>query len=92
MVRTFCKTGEKEILKGAVHGAGGLLAGLMAIYNIAAWCYRRERHLGINAFVYTVATLWEMKQTLHHIERCVHPRPEERKLTLVTPPSIDKAA
>ncbi len=51
-----------------------------------------ERHLGINAFVYTVATLWEMKQTSHHIERCVHPRPEERKLTLVTPPSIDKAA
>ena len=84
MVRTFCKTGEKELLKGAFHGAGGVLAALMAAYNIAAWCYRRERHLGVNAIVYTVATLWEVKQTSHHFERCV-PACEGRKLTLVTP-------
>jgi hypothetical protein len=84
MVRAFCKTGEKELLKGAVHGAGGVLAALMAAYNIAAWCYRRERHLGVNAIVYTVATVWEAKQTSHHFERCV-PHGDERKLTLVSP-------
>jgi hypothetical protein len=42
----------------------------MAAYNIAAWCYRRETHLGVNAVVYTLATLWEVKQTTHHLERC----------------------
>src|SRR5262245_1108076 len=83
MVRTFCSTGEKEILKGAFHGAGGMLAALMAAYNIVAWCYRRERHLGVNAIVYTAATLWEVKQTTHHFERCVDKR-SARRLTLVT--------
>ena len=70
MVRTFCKSGENEALKGAVHAAGGVLAGVMAAYNIAAWCYRRELHLGINAVVYSLAVLWEVKQTAHHLERC----------------------
>jgi len=69
MVRTFCTNGESEALKGAVHAAGGILAGLMAAYNIAAWCYRRERHLGVNAVVYTLAILWEIKQTAHHFVR-----------------------
>jgi hypothetical protein len=69
MVKTFCTSGEKEALKGAVHASGGLLAAIMATYNIAAWCYRRERHLGVNAIVYTIATLWEAKQTTHHFER-----------------------
>lgn len=84
MVRTFCTSGQKEALKGAVHASGGLLAGLMAAYNIAAWCYRRERHLGVNAMVYTIATLWEVRQTSHHFERVAAP-PCERHLTLVTP-------
>jgi hypothetical protein len=70
MVRTFCKSGESEVLKGAFHGLGGVLAASMAAYNIAAWCYRREAHLGINAVVYTLATVWEVKQTTHHLERC----------------------
>ena len=70
MVRTFCKSGENEAFKGAVHGAGGVLAAAMAAYNIAAWCYRRELHLGINAIVYTLATVWEAKQTAHHLQRC----------------------
>ncbi len=66
MVRRFCATGEQEAFKGAVHGAACVLAAAMAAYNIAAWCFRRERHLGINAVVYTLATAWEVKQTLHH--------------------------
>ena len=69
MVRTFCKSGENEAVKGAVHAAGGVLAGLMAAYNAAAWCYRREFHLGLNAVVYAMAVVWEIKQTAHHLER-----------------------
>jgi hypothetical protein len=70
MVRTFCKSGENEALKGAVHAMGGILAATMAAYNIAAWFYRRETHLGVNSVVYTLALVWEIKQTAHHLERC----------------------
>jgi cobalamin biosynthesis protein CobD/CbiB len=70
MTRAFCKSGERETVKGAVHALGGILAATMAAYNIAAWCYRRESHLGVNSVVYTLATLWEIKQTVHHLERC----------------------
>jgi hypothetical protein len=76
MVKTFCKSGESEVVKGAVHALGGVLAASMAAYNIAAWCYRRETHLGINAIVYTLAIFWEVKQTVHHLERCEAIRPE----------------
>ena len=69
MVKTFCKSGENEVVKGAVHAAGGTLAALMAAYNIAAWCYRREFHLATNAVVYTLAVVWEVKQTAHHLQR-----------------------
>jgi cobalamin biosynthesis protein CobD/CbiB len=76
MTRAFCKSGESEAIKGAVHALGGVLAATMAAYNIAAWCYRREQHLGVNAVVYTLATLWEIKQTVHHMERCEMTTPE----------------
>jgi hypothetical protein len=69
MVKRFCKSGESEVVKGAVHAAGGVLAGVMAAYNLTAWIYRREAHLGINAIVYSLAVLWEVKQTAHHFER-----------------------
>ena len=74
MVKTFCKSGENEAVKGAVHAAGCVLAGVMAAYNLAAWCYRREAHLGINAIVYSLAMAWEVKQTAHHFERLELPR------------------
>jgi hypothetical protein len=84
MVRTFCTSGENEAVKGAVHAAGGVLAAVMAAYNITAWYYRRERHLGLNAVVYSLATMWEVRQTAHHIERwdpahlpCAAPTPAE---------------
>jgi capsid protein len=70
VVRTFCASGENEAVKGAVHALGGIIAASMAAYNIAAWCYRREKHLGVNAIVYTLAVVWEYKQTAHHLERC----------------------
>jgi hypothetical protein len=76
MVRRFCKSGESEAVKGAVHALGGVLAASMAAYNIAAWCFRRERHLCINSIVYTLAVVWEIKQTVHHLERCEAATPE----------------
>jgi hypothetical protein len=70
VVRTFCSSGESEAMKGAVHALGGVIAASMAAYNIAAWFYRRQRHLSVNAVVYTLAVVWEIKQTVHHLERC----------------------
>ncbi len=66
MVREFCVSGNREGVKGSVHGAACALAVVMAAYNAAAWCTRRERHLGTNAVIYLLATAWEVKQTLHH--------------------------
>ena len=84
MVRRFCKTGEQEAFKGAFHAAGCALSALMAAYNVAAWCYRRERHLGVNAVVYTLAALWEIRQTAHHFERLDVDCEPTRRLRLVS--------
>lgn len=67
MVQALCTSGNHEALKCTVHGAAGVLATLMAAYNIAACCFRRDTHLRINAVVYTLAVGWEVKQTLHHL-------------------------
>jgi len=70
MVRTFCVSGNHEPLKCAVHASAGFFVALCAIYNITAACFRRDRHLRINAAVYTLAVLWELKQTIHHFDAC----------------------
>jgi hypothetical protein len=67
MVRSFCASGKHEAVKCGVHGAVGILVGLCAAYNITAWCFRRDRHLQVNAVLYTLAVAWELKQTLHHL-------------------------
>ena len=85
MTRAFCSRGEREFVKGTVHAAGVVLAGMMAAYNIAAWCYRREQHLGVNAVVYSVAVLWEIKQTTRHVATCEEQRQSSRELGLVRP-------
>ena len=66
MVQALCTSGNNEVLKGGVHAAAGVIAAVMAAYNIAACCFRRDRHLRINALVYTLAIGYEIKQTLHH--------------------------
>jgi hypothetical protein len=70
MVQRFCSSGHREGVKGAVHGAACIIAATMAAYNIAAWHYRREPHLGTNAVLYVLAVAWEAKQTLRHLRRC----------------------
>ena len=75
-VQTFCRSGEQEEVKGAVHATAGLLALVMATYNATAWCYRRQPHLGANAIIYGAVVAFEVKQTLHHLRRTVcHARP-----------------
>jgi hypothetical protein len=66
MVQALCTSGNNEVLKCGVHAAAGAIAAVMAAYNIAACCFRRDRHLRINAVVYTLAIGYELKQTLHH--------------------------
>ena len=56
------------MLKCGVHGASGVIAGVMAAYNLAACCFRRDRHLRVNAVVYTLLMGYELKQTLHHLK------------------------
>jgi hypothetical protein len=67
MVKTLCTTGNHEILKCSVHGTAGVIAGLMAAYNMAACCFRRDWHLRINSAVYALLVAYELKQTLHHL-------------------------
>jgi len=69
MVQALCTSGKHEALKGGVHGAAIAIAAVMAAYNIAACCFRRDPHLRINAVVYTLAVGWEIRQTLHHLKR-----------------------
>ena len=66
MVQALCTSGNHEVLKCGVHAAAGAIAAVMAAYNIAACCFRRDRHLRINAVVYTLAIGYEFKQTLDH--------------------------
>ena len=68
MVRAFCARGNHERVKCAVHAAAGVLVGVCAAYNLTASCFRRDRHLRVNAVIYALATAWELKQTLHHLE------------------------
>jgi len=84
MVRSFCASGNHEIFKSGIHGAVGVLVAMCAVYNVTAWCFRRDRHLCVNAVVYTLAVIWELKHTVHHLNACA-PAPA---LTLVD----DKAA
>lgn len=80
MVRAFCAKGNHEAVKCAVHAAAGVLVVACAAYNITASRFRRDRHLRVNAIIYSLAAAWEFKQTLHHFEAvtgCVEPDPAE---------------
>jgi hypothetical protein len=64
--RAFCRQGEQEILKGSFHATTAGLMTVMAIYNLAAVCFRRERHLAANAVLYTTLAVLEAKKTISH--------------------------
>ena len=75
-------SGKCEPLKAAVHGVLLATAAVCAAYNTAAWLRRRQRHLAINAVVYTTAVLWERCHVSHHLAAC------DGELSRLAPPPV----
>jgi len=67
-VSEMLDVGSCEPLKAAVHGVLMATVAVCAAYNAAAWLKRRQRHLAVNAIVYTLATFWEHAHVMHHLE------------------------
>ena len=63
-------SGRCEPLKAAVHGVVLAAVSVCAAYNAAAWLRRRQRHLAINAVIYSAAILWERCHIVHHLSAC----------------------
>lgn len=64
---TVLHNGKYEALKACVHGVMLGTVGLCAAYNFAAWLVRRQRHLAINAAIYSLAVVWEFKHVQRHL-------------------------
>ena len=58
--------GRCEILKASIHGVVLGTAAVCAIYNLAAWTVRRQRHLAVNTGLYTALAAWEWIHVRHH--------------------------
>lgn len=71
-------SGQCEPLKAAVHGVVMVLAGVCAAYNTAAWIKRRQRHLAVNAVVYTITVWFECCHVTHHLAACPVPSVPEK--------------
>ena len=69
-VTEMLDVGSCEPLKAAVHAVLMTTVAVCAAYNTAAWLKRRQRHLAINAVVYTLATIWERAHVVHHLSGC----------------------
>lgn len=67
-MNSFIDAGVGEDLKALVHGGALVVSALMAGYSLVAWLRRRERHLAVNAALYTSMTLWEGRQMKHHLD------------------------
>lgn len=65
---TLFDNGQREGLKGCVHGALGLLALVCCGYNVIAWVKRRDGHLVVNACVYGTLTAYEAAKVQHHCD------------------------
>lgn len=63
---TLFEPGSREGLKGVVHTILLLCAIVCAVYNAVAWLRRRERHLGVNAWMYLGLTAVEWAHVRHH--------------------------
>ena len=59
--------GSCEPLKTGFHATALGLMAIMGLYNAAAWIQRRDRHLAVNAVLYTVLSMWEQKHVAHHL-------------------------
>jgi hypothetical protein len=66
MQMSILRSGEREALKGTVHGIALGLAAFIGTYNVSAWLQRRERHLAVNTIVYAALVLFELRHVRHH--------------------------
>ena len=71
------QNGNCERLKAGAHALALGTAAVCAVYNLAAWLVRRQRHLAINSVVYTMAILWEAGHVRHHLAACL-PAPQAK--------------
>jgi hypothetical protein len=78
-------SGRCEPLKAVVHGVLFTTVAVCAAYNTAAWLRRRQRHLAINAVIYSAALWWERCHIVHHLAAC-DPGRGTRDLREVPPP------
>ena len=62
------RAGELEPVKLGVHAVLGALAAVCTAYNAAAFIYRREPHLAVNAVAYALLTALETQQIERHRE------------------------
>lgn len=72
--------GRCEILKASIHGVVLGTAAVCALYNLAAWTMRRQRHLAVNTGLYTALAAWEWVHVKHHLDgrACVEQREREQ--------------
>jgi hypothetical protein len=70
--RSFVQPGSSERTKLAVHAVLGATSGACFLYNVAAWCWRREHHLALNVGLYGLITLIEVSQVGHHLDHIRH--------------------
>lgn len=75
-------SGRCEPLKAAVHGVLLAIVGVCAAYNAAAWMRRRQRHLAINAVIYSAAVIWERCHVVHHMTACDDASPSRQPQAL----------
>jgi hypothetical protein len=61
-------SGRCEVLKASIHGVVLGTAAVCAVYNLAAWTVRRQRHLAVNTGLYTALALWEWLHVQHHLD------------------------
>ena len=60
------RCGNCEELKIGVHATALALAVVMGAYNTAAWLLRRDKHLAVNAVLYSALSAWEVLHIAHH--------------------------
>ena len=79
--------GKCERLKAATHALALVTAATCAAYNLSAWLVRRQKHLAVNALVYSAAVAWEVAHVRHHLDSFETVRPGT-----VPPPEAERVA
>ena len=67
MALPILQRGSCEPLKAGIHAAALGLFAIMGLYNAAAWLSRRQRHLAVNAALYSALIIVEQKHVGHHL-------------------------